>query len=150
MNKLLWISAALLVFSAVASCVSEYKGSSAVRLSSATAERNKSANETLLKAFQTGDVSALDGIIAPDFVNHAGERVGVDSLKVGIVRFHARFKPDRMEIKRQLMDGEYFSDWIRYVGSDSSMVIEGIEMTRYTNGKAMEHWFFPGGTPRRR
>jgi hypothetical protein len=27
---------------------------------------------SLLKAFETGDVTQLDNIIAPDFINHAG------------------------------------------------------------------------------
>jgi hypothetical protein len=37
------------------------------------AERtNMPADDLLLKAFETGDVTQLDNIIAPDFINHAG------------------------------------------------------------------------------
>lgn len=149
MKNIYLVFAAILILGVV-SCVTEKKmGRGPVQISRSEAKRNRDANQILLKAFQTGDVSKLDGVVSPDFLNHAGQKIGIDSLKAGIANFHSRFKPIRMEVKRQLTDGEFFSDWIRYVGSDSTRVIEGIEMTRYADGKAMEHWFFPGAPTNR-
>lgn len=113
----------------------------------ATIQKTLEADNALLKAFETGDVSKLDNYISADFLNHTGGNVGVDSLKSGIKKFHASFKPAKMESKRQLTDGEYVADWVRYTGVNPAMVIEGIEMTKYHNGKALEHWFFPAAQP---
>lgn len=112
-------------------------------------QKNIDADNILLSVFETGDVSKLDPIIAPDFINHAGaEKIGLDSLKTMVKGFHARMKNVKVEVVRQLADNEYVADWVRFIGHNN-MVIEGIEMTRYSNGKAKEHWFFPGGQPRR-
>lgn len=109
------------------------------------------ANNQLLKVFSSGDISLLDNIIAPDFINHTsrGNVKGMDSLKIMVKSFHGMFKPSKMVIKRQWADGEYGIDWIRYTNSDSSSVIEGMEMTRFVEGKAIEHWFFPNSQPAR-
>ena len=69
-------------------CCSQY-GFSQSNLSS-KALQNIAADKVLLKAFESGDVGKLDQIIAPGFVNHqaAGDIHGLDSLKIGINRFH--------------------------------------------------------------
>jgi len=110
-------------------------------------ERHSLAQEIdnkLLKVFETGNIDSLESIISPEFINHSGtDIVGIDSLKKGVQEFHARFAPKQMEIKRQWADDEYVADWVRYTGAKTNMVVEGIEVTRYANGKAVEHWFFP-------
>ncbi len=119
-------------------------------ISAAETEKNQHADNEFLRALQTGDVSRLDStIISPDFINHGvGEKVGIDSLRSSIQMFHSRLKP-KVEVPTRVMNGEYFGDWVRFTCADSTMVIEGIEMTRYSNGKAVENWFFPGGQRRR-
>ena len=119
-------------------------------ISSTEAQKNQAADDVFLKALQTGDVNGLDSIISPEFVNHGvGEKVGIDSLKASIQMFYLRFKPTKAEVKTRIANGEYFGDWIRYSSGSSAMIFEGIEMTRYSNGKAVEHWFFPGNQIRR-
>ncbi|GAB3551073.1 hypothetical protein GCM10027577_31090 [Spirosoma fluminis] len=114
-------------------------------------KRNLASDKVLIGVFESGDVDKLDAIIDPAFVNHAatGDRTGLDSLKTGVRRFHARMKTVKVELKRQLSDDEYVSDWVRFLGANPAMVIEGMEVTRYVNGKAVEHWFFPNSQPRR-
>jgi len=112
-------------------------------------QQNIDADNVLLKAFETGDVSQLDLVIDPEFLNHAGEKKGVDSLKMMIRGFHARMNNLKLELKRQLADDEYVFDWVRFINSGPDIIIEGMEVTRYANGKAIEHWFFPGGQSRR-
>jgi quinol monooxygenase YgiN/predicted SnoaL-like aldol condensation-catalyzing enzyme len=112
-------------------------------------KQNIAADNIFLKVFETGDVSKLDGIIDPEFYNHTGNHKGLDTLKSSITSFHERMKTVKLELIRQLADDEYVFDWIRYTGSDSAMKIEGLEVTKYKNGKAIEHWFFPGGSIRK-
>lgn len=113
-------------------------------------QKNIAADNQLLKALRTGDVSSLDQIVAPDFFNHTGNHSGPDSLKSSISGFHVRMKPVSMDLIRQLADDEYVSDWVRYKFTDPNIIIEGIEMTRYRAGKAVEHWFFSYNQPRSR
>lgn len=114
-------------------------------------QRNLAADRVLIGVFETGDVDKLDAIIDPSFINHAGtgDRVGLDSLKTGVKAFHTLMKSVKVDRKRQLADEEYVSDWIRFIGDDPKAVIEGMEVTRYANGKAVEHWFFPNSQTRR-
>ena len=114
-------------------------------------QRNLAADNVLISVFETGDVAKLDAIIDPAFANHIGaeDRIGLDNLKTMIQGFHARMKTVKVELKRQLSDEEYVSDWVRFTGADPTMVIEGMEVTRYANGKAVEHWFFPNSQTRR-
>ena len=117
-------------------------------------QKNIEADNILLNAFSTGDVTKLDAVIAADFLNHAGtDKVGLDSLKAMIRGFHQRVPNVKMEVIRQFADEGYVSDWVRFSGSNGT-VIEGMEVTRYANGKAIEHWFFvnnqrPQQTPKK-
>lgn len=114
-------------------------------------QRNIAADNVLISVFETGDVAKLDAIIDPTFANHIGteDRIGLDNLRTMIQGFHASMKTVKVELKRQLSDEEYVSDWVRFTGADPTMVIEGMEVTRYANGKAVEHWFFPNSQVRR-
>ena len=130
-------------------CCSQYSFSQS-KLSS-KALHNIAADKVLLKAFESGDVSKLDQIIEPGFVNHqaAGDIHGLDSLKIGINRFHTMMGTVNLELVRQWADDEFVNDWIRFSSPNSKMVIEGMEVTRYVDGRAVEHFFFPNGQARR-
>ncbi|MCR9062647.1 MAG: nuclear transport factor 2 family protein [Cytophagales bacterium] len=106
-------------------------------------QKNITADKVLLKVFETGNVTLLDDIISPDFINHtaSGDRVGIENLKTMVQGFHDTFKPTKIELLRQLSDDEYVADWVRFCNQSS--VIEGIEMTKFKDGRAVEHWFFP-------
>ena len=107
---------------------------------------NIAIDKILLKVFESGDVTPLDGIISPDFINHTAggdDRIGIENLRTMVRGFHANFKPNKIEIVRQLVDNEYVADWVKFIGENPKMIIEGIEMTRYKDEKAIEHWFFP-------
>ena len=109
--------------------------------------RNMAADYTLLQIFETGDVSRLDSIIAPDFVNHSGpsDHQGLAAQKEMVQAFHQQVPDVKMVVKKRWADDDYVSDWIIYTGKTT--LIEGIELTRYANGKAVEHWFFPSSRP---
>lgn len=148
MKKLLVAISIFLLYSA---CINK---SYAQVSSNQQRQKNIEADSVLLNVFATGDVSKLDAIIAPDFINHAGiDKVGLDSLKAMVKGFHQRVPNVKLEVIRQFADEEYVSDWVRFSGSNGTMV-EGMEVTRYANGKAIEHWFFvnnqrPQQTPKK-
>lgn len=126
-------------------CVTTVFGQSGTKnISSAEAKKNRKADDEFLRALQTGDVSNLGHVAASQFMNHGvGNKVGPDSLKSSIRSFHSRFKPSKVEVISRTTDGEYFGNWVRFTSSNGGAAVEGIEMTRYSNGRALEHWFFP-------
>jgi len=138
-NRLLALAAASLV--AVAS-------SRAVAQAPPTAspgQANIARENQLLQVFKTGEAEQLGKLLAPGFVNHAGpgDLIGPAATKGLVQAFHARFHPVKMEIKKQWADADHVSTWIRYTGANPAAIVDGIELTRYVNGQAVEHWFFP-------
>ncbi|MFC0774852.1 ester cyclase [Terrimonas alba] len=115
------------------------------------AEKNIAASHVVSDAFQTGDISKIDSVVASDFVDHT-ERgdMGRDSLKAMIKVMHATNKDMKMEIIKDLADDEYVFSWMRFTGtSDGSMGMpagpydmRSIEVVRFKDGKAVEHWGF--------
>jgi hypothetical protein len=128
-------------------CAQQIKSSSQ---NSEQQQRNIAADNVLLEAFETGDVGKLDGIISPDFFNHTGNHKGIDTLKNSIKAFHEHMKTVKVDLIRQLADDEFVADWVRYTGANTAMVIEGMEVTRYKGGRAVEHWFFSYNQPSRK
>jgi predicted SnoaL-like aldol condensation-catalyzing enzyme len=115
------------------------------------AEKNLAASHIVVDAFQTGDISKIDSAIASDFVDHT-ERgdMGRDSLKSMIKMWHGASKDAKTEIIKELADDEYVFSWMRFSGSsDGSMGMpagpydmRSIEVVRFKDGKAVEHWGF--------
>lgn len=115
-------------------------------------QKNLAASDVVMKAFQTGDASAIDSVIADDFIDHTdrGDKKGRDSLKAMINFTHTNFKDMKFEKVRDVADGDYVYSWITYSGtSDGSMgmpkgpyKMNTIELSRFSNGKAVEHWAF--------
>jgi len=132
------------------SCNNDTKVASA-NLSS-QAQKNIQADSIIGEAFKTGDAAKLDSVVSSDFVDHTdmGDKKGVDSLKSMVNMVHTQFKDMKMEVKRQWADDDYVVDWVRYTGNNPTPVmgmpagpydIKGMEVTRFSDGKAVEHWF---------
>ena len=115
-------------------------------------EKNIAASDAVAKAFQTGDVSAIDSVIADDFIDHTdrGDKKGRDSLKAMVKFVHANFSDMKVEKVRDVADGDYVYSWMTYSGtSDGSMgmpkgpyKMSMIELSKFKDGKAVEHWSF--------
>ncbi|MBD0331099.1 MAG: ester cyclase [Chitinophagaceae bacterium] len=116
------------------------------------AQKNIKASDVVAKAFETGDVSGIDSVVAEDFVDHTdqGDKKGRDSLKAMVNFVHSNFKDMKMEKVHELADGDYVYTRMRYTGtSDGTMGMpkgpydmHAIEVTKFRNGKAVEHWAF--------
>jgi len=115
-------------------------------------QKNIAANDVITKAFQTGDVSGVDSVVSDNFVDHTdrGDVKGRDSLKAMVKMIHSNFKDMKTEKVREVADEDYVYSWMRYSGtSDGSMGMpkgpydmESIEVSKYKDGKAVEHWAF--------
>ena len=119
---------------------------------SATAQKNLDAFHTVAKAFDTGDISQIDSVVASDFVDHRpyGDVIGPDSLKAYITMMKNAGSM-KSEIKKELADDEYVMAWMRWTGTSNVAMegmpagpfdMNGVEVVRFKDGKAVEHWAF--------
>ena len=114
--------------------------------------KNLAASDVVMKAFQTGDISGIDSVIADDFIDHTdrGDKNGKDSLKSMIKFVHTNFKDMKFDKVRDAADGDYVYSWITYSGTgDGTMGMpkgpykfNAIELSKFKDGKAVEHWTF--------
>jgi predicted SnoaL-like aldol condensation-catalyzing enzyme len=119
---------------------------------SSAAQKNLEAHRMITKTFETGDVSGIDSVIADDFVDHTdrGDMVGKDSLKSMIKWSHDNMKDMKMKAVKELADDDYVMAWMNMTGtSDGSMGMpkgpfdmNSIEVSKFRDGKAVEHWSF--------
>jgi predicted SnoaL-like aldol condensation-catalyzing enzyme len=147
--KKLFISASAGLLCVFLSCNS--KESAEKNTMSDQTQKNLDASHTVSKAFETGDVSAIDSVVASDFVDHTdrGEK-NRDSLKAMITMMHATNKDMKMEITKELADNDYVFSWMRFTGtSDGSMGMpkgpydmQAIQVIKFKDGKIVEHWEF--------
>ena len=145
MKKLLIISAGLLfIFS---SCNSKKEEGGTLDKE----KKNIEACRTVAKAFETGDVSGIDAVVADDFVDHTDRGdMGRDSLKAMITMMHGSDPTMKMETLQEFSNDDYVATWYRFKGtSDGSMGPKGpydvgsIELVKFNkDNKAIEHWGF--------
>lgn len=116
------------------------------------AQKNIAASDAISKAFETGDVSKIDSVVSADFVDHTdhGDKKGADSLKAMVKFFYSNFKDTKAEKIREVADGDHVWSWMHYTGTSVGSAamakgpydIKGIEITKFKDGKAVEHWGF--------
>ena len=134
------------------SCDSRTESTTADNNNKEQEQKNIAASDVVMKAFQTGDVSGIDSVIADDFVDHTdrGDKTGSDSLKAMVNFVRANFKDMKFDKVRDVADGDYVYSWVNYSGtSDGSMGMPKgpykmgtIELSKFKDGKAVEHWSF--------
>ncbi len=119
------------------------------------AKKYKAANGEIYKAIETGDVSKLDSFIAKDAVDHGGgpkDLMGLDSIKKMLSSMHSQFKNLKMERLSSAMDGDMVFEKVRMTGTvtsaeagmpvGSEVDMTSIEVTKWKDGKAVEHWTY--------
>jgi predicted SnoaL-like aldol condensation-catalyzing enzyme len=113
------------------------------------AEKNLEASRTVSKAFETGDLSKIDSVVASDFVDHTDRGdMGRDSLKAMITSMRAAFPDLKTEIIRELADNDYVFTLMRITGTSSGAMgmpkgpydMHAIQVAKMRNGKIVEHW----------
>ena len=108
--------------------------------------------------FASGDIIALDAVVATDYVNHTPSptREGGTSapdlagLKESFVAVHAVFPGATVEIDETIVEGDLAALLVTFnglMGPDSET--EGVIVVRVAAGKVVESWNFEsGGTER--
>lgn len=147
MKKLL-LAIVAISFLMLSACNSKNEGD----LSDAT-KKNLAATHAISKCFETKDFSKLGDYIAEDCVDHAGENgdiVGLANMKAEFEKMTSMFSEMKSEVIKELADDEYVMSWMRYTGKFSqdmmglkagdSFTAESMEVTKFKDGKAVEHW----------
>jgi len=129
----------------LASCNSEKKTETT---ETTAAKKNLESAQTIAKAFQTGDVSMVDSVVAADFVDHTdrGDVIGRDSLK-SIIKMVQNMQM-KMSVIKEMANETHVFQWLHFTGtSDGKMGMPAgpydfteIELVRFQDGKAVEHW----------
>lgn len=94
-----------------------------------------------------GDLSALDEIIAPDYVGHAsaGDR-DLDGFRQSIKYFHSLFAydADSFEVNDQFVEGEKVATRmtarVKMRATGEPVTLIGINIARIVEGKIIEEW----------
>lgn len=119
----------------------------------AIAQKNLTAFHETNKAFETGDYSKLGDYIAADAVDHSenGDVKGLDSIKAEFTKYYQQADMKATAIK-EFADDETVIAWLQYssimkvdgwgMKAGQKYEMPGIEVTKYKNGKATEHWQF--------
>ena len=110
-------------------------------------ESRKAVFRKLVDIYAAGDVSALDQLIAPNYVGHpsAGDR-DLEGLRQSILYFHNLFiyTSDSFRIEDQLVDGEKvvtrMSAHVRVRETGEPVTLLGINIARIVDGKLVEEW----------
>jgi len=122
---------------------------------SATAQKNLDAMHGVTKCFETGDFSKLGDYIATDAVDHGGDNgdiKGLDTLKTEFAKWVATMSDQKTDIIKELADDEYVMSWEHNTGTyktdgmghkaGDKMDMKALEVARFKDGKAVEHWTF--------
>ena len=119
------------------------------------AKKNLEAHHAVSKMFETGDFSKLGDYIATDAIDHTGmkgEVIGLDSIKAAFAMYMSMMSDMKSETVKELADDDYTFEWVKQTwvakvddmgmkaGDKGNM--EAIEVTKFKDGKASDHWTF--------
>ncbi|MGK2861086.1 MAG: ester cyclase [Chitinophagaceae bacterium] len=147
MKKFFSLFAATIFFFFI-SCNQEKTNSETKEQSSAT-KKNLEASAIISKAFDTGDPSMIDSVVASDFVDHTDRGdMGRDSLKAMITSMRKMFPDMKQETIKELADDDYVFSLMRFTGTSEGQMgmpmgpydMKAIQVVRFKDGKAVEHW----------
>jgi predicted SnoaL-like aldol condensation-catalyzing enzyme len=118
--------------------------------SNSATEKNLASSKIITDAFKSGDASNIDSAVASDFVDHTdhGDVKGVDSLKATISSIHQNFADMKSDVIKEVGDNEYVFTLMHFSGNSNGTMgmpkgpydMHTVEVTRYNDGKAVEHW----------
>jgi predicted SnoaL-like aldol condensation-catalyzing enzyme len=116
------------------------------------AKKNLDAMHVVNKAFETGDASGIDAVVADNFVDHTPKGDwNRDSLKSMIPMMKKSMPDTKMTTIQEFANDDYVVGWYTWTGtSDGSMggpkgpyTMQAIEVAKVNaDGKATEHWEF--------
>ena len=115
------------------------------------AQRNLEAAIIVSQAFNTGDISKIDSLVATDYIDHSerGE-VNRDSLKSMIVTMHQQTPDVKTEIIKKAYDDDYVFLLVHSSGKvdkrmgvlNNFIDLTNVEVLRFKDFKIVEHWSY--------
>jgi predicted SnoaL-like aldol condensation-catalyzing enzyme len=108
-------------------------------------DSSKAVFRHALDVWAAGDISALDEVVAPNYVGHtsAGDR-DLDGLRQTIKGFHKLYSKSSFHIEDQMTDGEKvitrLTAEVTMRDSGESATLMGINISRILDGKIVEEW----------
>ena len=101
-----------------------------------------------------GNMQAVDELIAPNFVEHnpfPGQAPGVEGLKQAMAALRQAFPDLHVTVDEMLSDGDkvvirttmkgtHKGNFMNIPATGKQMSVEGIDILRISNGRAVEHW----------
>ena len=125
---------------------------------SATAKKNLEVNTAIMKAYESGDFSKMGDYIAADAVDHGGEKgdvKGLENIISEMKRYREMVKDAKVEVIKEMADDNYVMSWTKTSGTmtmsgmgkqaGETTSMSGIDVTKFKDGKAVEHWIFMDG-----
>jgi predicted SnoaL-like aldol condensation-catalyzing enzyme len=114
---------------------------------SAAAKKNKASNDAIMKAYEAGDFSKMGDYIAADAVDHGGEKGDVKGLEniISEMKRYREMMPDmKSSMVKEMVDDEYVFYWAKVSGTmqGKPMNMTSVDVTKFKDGKAVEHWVF--------
>ena len=119
------------------------------------AKKNLEAARAVAKMFESGDWSKVGDYIAADAVDHAGmngDVRGLDSIKAALSQMAAMMSDMKNEAVKEIADDDYVFQWLKETATmkvdamgmkaGSKNTYDMIEVSRFANGKIVEHWSF--------
>ncbi|MGH2705268.1 MAG: ester cyclase [Actinomycetota bacterium] len=114
----------------------------------------KARARRIFAAFGTGDTSGLDEVVAEDFVDHTlppGLPAGREGLEQRVKLWATAFSGVEGEILAEIEDGDvvvvrsilrgaHTGEFSGVPGSGRRFEVDGIDILRFENGRAVEHW----------
>jgi predicted ester cyclase len=116
---------------------------------------NLDAMHGIQQCFDKKDFSKLGDYIAEDAIDHAGDDgdiKGLANMKTEFEKMSANNINPKTEIIKELADEEYVMSWLRFTGTlkneqmglkaGEKYNMKAIELSKFKDGKAIEHWTF--------
>jgi len=152
MKKFLFSSSVVMFI--LISCNNAPSSTPAATTSSQT-DINMANNLKIYKAIQTGDVSAIDTLIASDAIDHDGpngtEVKGRDSIVKMLGDMHNHVKDLKLDVITSAANDDYIFSLVHITGTsaDSSMGMPGrsfdekfVDVVKLKDNKMSDHWGF--------
>ena len=110
-------------------------------------ESKKAVFRRLVEIYAVGDLSALDQLIAPNYIGHvaAGDR-DLEGFRQSIKYFHNLFVygRDSFEVNDQFVEGEKVATrmtaHVKMRATGEPVTLIGINIARVVDGKLVEEW----------
>lgn len=118
-----------------------------IQAASDTPESKKAVFRRLVDIYATGNLAALDEVIAPSYVGHAsaGDR-DLEGFRQSILHFHNLFiyDEDSFEVNDQFVEGEKVATrmtaHVKVRATGEPITLIGINLARIVAGKIVEEW----------